>query len=113
MRATPGTDVAAVYLTLRNAGRESVTVVGVRSPFAQAAMIHETQLAGTQSSMRARGQLTLDPGQTLRFAPGGLHVMLHRLGHAPHAGDEVPLVLLLKDGGTLNVTAHVRPLNQE
>jgi len=39
-------------------------------------MIHETQLVGTQSTMRASAQLILAPGQTLRFAPGGLHVML-------------------------------------
>jgi copper(I)-binding protein len=63
--------------------------------------------------MRAQPQLTLAPGQTLRFAPGGLHVMLHMLKHAVAAGDEVPLELLLKDGGTLAVTAHVRSLSQE
>jgi hypothetical protein len=113
MRATPGTEVAAVYLTVRNNGPVAVTIVGARSPLAQAAMIHETQLVGTQSTMRASAQLILAPGQTLRFAPGGLHVMLHRLTRAPAAGDAVPLQLLLKDGGTLAVTAHVRPLTQE
>lgn len=113
MRATPGSDVAAVYLTVRNGGAEPVTILGVRSPFAQAAMIHETQLSGTQSRMRASGELTVQPGQTLQFAPGGLHVMLHMLRHAPTAGEEVPLVLLLKGGGTLVVTAQVRPLTQQ
>jgi copper(I)-binding protein len=113
MRATPGTEVAAVYLTLHNNGPAAVTIVGARSPLAQAAMIHETQLVGTQSTMRAPAELILAPGQTLRFAPGGLHLMLHGLTRALAAGDQVPLELLLKDGGTLAVTAHVRSLTQE
>ncbi|HEX4388655.1 MAG TPA: copper chaperone PCu(A)C [Steroidobacteraceae bacterium] len=110
MRATPGTDVAAVYLTLRNTGAEPVTVVGVRSPIAADAMIHETKLSGAVSTMRPATPLRIAPGATLRFAPEGLHVMLHMLTHPLKAGDEVPLVLLLEGGGTLALTAHVKAL---
>jgi copper(I)-binding protein len=113
VRATPGAEVAAAYLTLRNGGAQPITIVGVRSPLAGMAMIHETKLVGTQSTMRAHEQLRLAPGETVRLAPGGLHVMLHMLAHPLKAGDEVPLVLLLEDGGTLEVTARVRPLGQE
>jgi copper(I)-binding protein len=112
LRATPGTEVAAVYLTVRNTGTEPVTIVGVRSPMAQSAMIHESQVSGTQSTMRPRAALTVAPGQTLRFEPGGLHVMLHLLTHTLSAGEQVPLVLLLQDGGTLDVSAHVRALQE-
>ncbi len=113
IRATPGADVAAAYLTLHNAGTQPVTIVGVRSPLAATAMIHETKLVGMQSTMRAREQLRLAPGETVRFAPGGLHVMLHMLTHPLKPGDEVPLVLLLEDGGTLELTARVRPLGED
>jgi copper(I)-binding protein len=47
------------------------------------------------------------------LVPDGLHVMLHGLSHVLKAGDEVPLVLLLADGGTVALTAHVRALDQE
>ncbi len=113
VRATPGADIAAAYLTLRNEGTQPLIIVGVRSPLAGMAMIHETKLVGTQSTMRAREQLRLAPGETVRFAPGGLHVMLHGLAHPLKPGDAVPLVLLLEDGGTLEVTARVRPLGQD
>jgi hypothetical protein len=113
IRATPGADVAAAYLTLTNTGTTPVTVIGARSSAAAMAMIHESQLIGTQSTMRPRETLTLAPRQTLRFAPGGLHVMLHGLTRPLKPGDEVTLVLLLKDGGTLEVVAHVRPLGEE
>jgi copper(I)-binding protein len=113
VRVTPGTEVAAAYLTVHNEGAEPVSIIGVRSPLASMAMIHETRLIGTQSTMRAREELVIAPGQTVRFAPGGLHVMLHDLSQALKPGDEVPLVLLLKGGGTLAVTARVRPLVAE
>ena len=112
VRVVPGAEVAAAYLTLHNGGSDPITVVGVRSPLAGMAMIHETQLTGTRSSMRARAQLVVAPGATVHFAPGGLHVMLHQLTRPLQPGDEVPLVLLLAGGGTLAVTARVRPLTQ-
>ena len=113
IRATPGSDVAAAYLTLTNTGTQPVTVVGVRSSVAAQAMIHETKLLSATSSMRPRESLLIAPGATVRLAPEGLHVMLHGLSHVLQAGEEVPLVLLLADGGTVALTAHVRALNQE
>ena len=113
VRIVPGAEVAAAYLTLHNSGSEPVSIIGVRSPLAGMAMIHETRLTGTQSSMRAREELVVAPGQTVRLAPEGLHVMLHELSQGLKPGDEVPLVLLLKGGATLAVTARVRPLAAE
>jgi copper(I)-binding protein len=71
-------------------------------------MIHETSVVGGESRMRPRERLRIGAGETLRFAPGGLHVMLHGLTPPLTPGEEVPLVLLLEDGGTVAVTAHVR-----
>jgi len=109
IRATPGVDVAAVYLTLHNSGTQPVVVSGVRSPAAGVAMIHMTAMVNGQSTMRAHESLRIAPGETVRFAPGGLHIMLH-LAHPLAAGDEVPLVLLLENGGSLSVVARVRAL---
>jgi periplasmic copper chaperone A len=110
IRATPGAEVAAAYLTLHNGGPQPVLVSGVRSAAAGAAMIHETTMVNGQAMMRAHEPLRIAPGETLRLAPGGLHIMLHGLAHPLAAGDEVPLVLLLEGGGSLTVTARVRAL---
>ena len=107
VRATPGVDVAAVYLTLHNSGTQPLVVNGVRSPAAGAAMIHMTTMVNGQATMRAHESLRIAPGETVRFAPGGLHIMLH-LEHPLAAGDAVPLVLLLENGGSLSVVARVR-----
>jgi copper(I)-binding protein len=110
VRATPGVEVAAAYLTLHNGGTQPVVVNGVTSPAAGAAMIHESSLVNGQSIMRAHEPLRLGAGETVHFAPGGLHIMLHSLKRPLAPGDEVPLVLLLEGGGSLTVTARVRAL---
>jgi len=110
VRVTPGSDVAAVYLMVRNTGTSAVTIAGVESPVADA-MIHESTVEGGVSRMRPQGALIVAPGQTLKFEPGGLHVMLHGLKHALSPGDSVPVVLRLKSGGSLSFQARVRPLN--
>ena len=110
VRATPGVEVAAAYLTLHNGGTQPVVVTGVTSPAAGAAMIHESSLVNGQSTMRAHEPLRLGAGETVHFAPGGLHIMLHSLKRPLAPGDEVPLVLLLEGGGSLTVTARVRAL---
>jgi periplasmic copper chaperone A len=110
IRATPGVDVAAAYLTLRNAGSQPVVVTGVRSPAAESAMIHATTLINGESTMRPHESLRIAPGETVRFAPGGLHIMLHGLKRPLAVGEEVPVTVLLEGGGSVTALARVRPL---
>lgn len=112
-RQTPGSDVAAVYFTLRNVTTKPVTVTGVESSLASHAMIHETTTENGQSRMRPHEQLVIPPGKTVKLEPGGLHVMLHGLTAPVAVGKSVPLVLLLSDGSRVPIAATVRPLNAE
>lgn len=109
-RQVPGSDVAAVYLTVRNPTAKPITIVGVESSVASHAMIHETQTKGGQSQMRPHEQLVVPAGQAVKLAPGGLHIMLHGMSQSPAVGQTVPLVLLLADGSKVPVAAPVRPL---
>ena len=113
VRVTPGSDVAAAYLTLRNVSKKTVTVVGIDSSAASMAMIHETTVEGGISRMRPHEQLVIPPGQTMKLEPEGLHIMLHGLSHPLAPGASVPLVLQLADGTSLQVVALVRPLNAQ
>jgi periplasmic copper chaperone A len=113
IRATPGTVVAAAYLTLHNQGSSPVTVTGVQSPMAESAMIHETRVQGGQSQMRPHEQIVVAPGATVKLQPGGLHVMLQGLKQPLAVGESVPLIITLAGGETLQVSAAVRPLNAE
>ena len=113
VRATPGADIAAAYMTLRNTGATPITVTGVESPIAGHAMIHETKVEGGLSRMRPHEQLPIGPGATVKLQPGGLHVMMHDLKHPLTVGEKVPLVIQLSGGATVEATATVRPLTAE
>ena len=60
----PGSDVAAVYLSLENAGTSAVKLTGVECPIASMAMMHETVESGGQSKMRMLDAVPLAPGAT-------------------------------------------------
>jgi periplasmic copper chaperone A len=113
VRQVPGSDVAAVYLTLRNPTPKPITIVGVESSLASHAMIHETKTESGQSRMRPHEQLVVPPGQAVKLEPGGLHVMLHGVTHSAAVGQSVPLILLLSDGNKVQVAAIVRPLTTQ
>lgn len=112
-REVPGSDVAAVYLTLRNPTKQAISIVGVESSLASHAMIHETKTDSGQSRMRPHEQLVIPAGQTVKLEPGGLHVMLHGIARPAAVGQSVPLVLLLSDGNKVQVAATVRPLTAQ
>jgi periplasmic copper chaperone A len=113
VREVPGSDVAAVYLTLRNPTKQPISIVGVESSLASHAMIHETRTESGQSRMRPHEQLVVPAGQTVKLEPGGLHVMLHGITRPAAVGESVPLVLLLVDGNKVQVAAIVRPLTAQ
>jgi len=109
IRAIPGADVAAAYLTVQNPTAAAVTLTGVSSPAARSAMIHETRYQDHESRMRPKARLSIAPGQTLRFKEAGLHIMLEGLTQPLQVGQRVPLVLSLDGGHSITVTAIVRP----
>jgi len=107
----PGLEMAAVYFTLKNKRSREVFILGVTSPLAKSAMIHETSTVEGQSRMRMRDRVTVSARSEVAFAPEGLHVMLSGLSRPLEVGDKVPLTLQLDQGGSVDFVATVRPLD--
>jgi len=107
-RATPpGQDTAAVYLTIENIGRQGDVLLGAESPAARGASLHATVQNSGILSIRALESVTIPPGATVAFAPGGRHVMLTGL-HAPlKAGAAVTLTLNFLKAGPVSASVTV------
>jgi copper(I)-binding protein len=84
---------AFMSLTAKDATR----LVGVSTPVAGVAEVHEMKMEGDVMKMRAVPSLELPAGKKVEFKPGGYHVMLMDL-KAPLAKDStIPVTLLFKD----------------
>ena len=77
--------------------KEGTTLVGVSSPVAGVAEVHEMKMEGDVMKMRAMPVLDLPAGKKVDLKPGGYHVMLMDL-KAPLAKDStIPMTLLFKN----------------
>lgn len=97
----------AVYLVLGNRGSQPDTLLGVTSPSTSRGDIHATSTANGMSGMGPAGALPINPGEVLRMAPGGLHVMLDGLTAPIQAGDSLVLNLQLSRTGEVTFTIPV------
>lgn len=96
--APQGQTNSAAYFTLCNATGEPDALVGVSTPEAGAAEMHEsTQTDDGMMTMSPVSSLDLPPGEPVRFAPGGYHVMLIGLFQPIAAGDELSLTLKFRN----------------
>lgn len=101
-----GDAMAAGYLTVRNTGGTTDTLVKVTSPEASSVTIHQS----TASSMTEVGSLPVPAGGALRLARGGAHLMIMGWQKKPAVGDQLELDLTFERGGTIAVHMPVKPL---
>jgi periplasmic copper chaperone A len=77
--------------------QENLKLVGVSSPVAGVAELHEMKVEDEVMKMRALPALELPAGKTVQLKPGGYHLMLMDL-KAPLAKDTVvPVTLVFRD----------------
>jgi copper(I)-binding protein len=103
----PAARMTAGYLKLRNTGTEPAVVVGARSPLFNAVEIHGTFMVDGMARMRQQESVTIPPGETVSFEPGGLHLMLMQAVEGIPGEGEIPLSLLLADGDRIDLTAPI------
>ncbi len=77
--------------------REALQLVGVASPVAGVAEIHEMKMEGDVMRMRAVPLLNLPAGQAVELKPGGYHVMLMDLRAPLAPNTQIPLTLRFRD----------------
>jgi len=113
-RATaPGQKVAGVYFDIKS-GRNA-KLVGVQTSLTETAEIHLMSMDDGVMRMRPVAAVDLPAGETVRFKPGGYHVMLMGLEQPLAPGEQIALALLVEDEHgqvtRLLVTAQVRNLD--
>lgn len=85
---------AAAYFTVANAGKKVISIAAVAVQGAGKADMHQT-MGGTMSPV---DQADVQPNSSLKFEPGGFHVMVFDLDPKLAAGGTTELTVTFADG---------------
>src|SRR5690348_11961156 len=74
-RALPAHLPAGGYFDLLNTGKSVSTLTGADSPDCGMLMLHKSEQKDGMDTMSDVASVDIPPGQTVKFAPGGYHLM--------------------------------------
>jgi copper(I)-binding protein len=100
--------VHAAYMEIINSNDAEQHIVGAESPDYERVELHESIVKDGLSQMQAVDQVTVPARGRIVFAPGGLHFMLITPRHAQSLDGHVSIVLRLRGGEQVQVSAVVR-----
>src|ERR1700743_2748514 len=109
-RATPsGAKIGGGYLTIENKGSTPDRLIGGSADVAGKVEVHEMAMKNGVMTMRPLDNgLTIDPGKTVKLAPGGYHLMMFDLKSPLKQGDTVPVTLKFEKAGEVKVSLAVQ-----
>src|SRR6202035_2894951 len=109
-RATPGgAKIGGGYLTIENKGSAPDRLTGGSADIADKVEVHEMAMNNGVMTMRPLDNgLTIEPGKTVKLAPGGYHLMLFDLKSPLKQGDRLPVTLEFEKAGKVKLTLDVR-----
>jgi copper(I)-binding protein len=109
-RATPGgAKIGSGYLTIENKGSAPDRLISGSADVADKVQVHEMATTNGVMTMRPLDNgLTIEPGKTVKLAPGGYHLMLFDLKTPLKQGDKVPVTLEFEKAGKVKLTLDVQ-----
>src|SRR2546423_9858425 len=109
-RATPGgAKIAGGFLTIENKGAGPDRLLSGSGDIAGKVEIHEMAMNNGVMTMRPLDKgLVIEPGKTVKLAPGGYHLMLMDLKQPFKQGDKVPVTLEFEKAGKVALSLDVQ-----
>ena len=108
-RATPGgAKIGGGFLTIENKGTVPDKLIGASADAAGKIEVHE--MAVTDGVMKMRpleNGLAIEPGKSVKLAPGGYHLMMMDLKNPLKEGEKLPVTLQFEKAGKVAVTLDV------
>jgi copper(I)-binding protein len=109
-RATPGgAKIGGGYLTIENKGSAPDRLIGGSADIAGKVEMHEMAMNNGVMTMRPLDKgLAIEPGKTVKLAPGGYHLMMFDLKRPLKQGDKLPVTLEFEKAGKVQVSLDVQ-----
>jgi periplasmic copper chaperone A len=114
-RATPnGAKIGGGYLTIENKGAAADRLIGGSADIAGKVEVHEMATNNGVMTMRPLDNgLTIEPGKTVKLAPGGYHLMIFDLKSPLKQGDKLPVTLEFEKAGKVTVSLDVEGIGAQ
>lgn len=114
-RATPGgAKIGGGYLTIENKGSAPDRLIGGSADVASSVQVHEMAVNNGVMTMRALDKgLVIEPGKTVKLAPGGYHLMLMDLKSPLKQGDKLPITLEFEKAGKVKLSLDVQGIGAQ
>jgi copper(I)-binding protein len=103
----PGVPNTAAYFSIQNSSDTDQILIGASADFATKAEIHNHILVDDMMRMQQQSEVVIKAGETVQFAPGGLHIMLFGLKQPLEEGQSVKISVQTQDGEPIIITANV------
>ena len=108
-RPEPQGGNGAGYAVISNSGPKADKLTAATSPVAARIEIHESMIMSGQAMMHPRpGGLAIPAGGAASLKPGGFHLMMMGLKRPLKAGEQIPVTLMFKKAGKVEVRFAVR-----
>ena len=108
----PGTSMTAGYLTFENNSNEPITIESVSSPQFARIEMHQTVVQDDIARMVALAPLIIERRSSMRFEPGGKHLMMSGWPQDVVAGLQITIEFHYDGGGLLMVATTVSPRDE-
>lgn len=106
MAGSPG----AAYFTVSQGSGAPRRIAGVYVEGAERAEMHETVTKNGVSSMNPVKDVGIEPGKTVEFKPGGMHVMLFDIADTLKVGGTTEITITLDNGDKASVPATIEAI---
>ena len=104
--SVPGQKATGAFMTLT--ANTPLQLVGVASPVAGVAEVHEMARDGDVMRMQPVQAIEIPAGGSVTLRPGGLHLMLVGLSAPLRVGEAVPVTLTFEHAGAITVQVPVQ-----
>jgi len=114
-RATPGgAKVGGGYLTIENKGSAPDRLIGGSAEVSDKVQVHEMAVNNGVMTMRPLDQgLVIEPGKTVKLAPGGYHLMLLDLKNPLKQGEKLPITLEFERAGKVSLSLDIQGIGAQ
>ncbi|MGD2172661.1 MAG: copper chaperone PCu(A)C [Gammaproteobacteria bacterium] len=103
----PSVPVRAGYMTVSNPDQQSVKIIGLRGDGFERIEIHRSVMRDGEMHMEELPELEIGAGESMRFEPGGLHLMMYPL-EPTRPGESYTIDIELGDGSIRTIEMTVR-----